>query len=46
MEKYIIFRDTKSRELQDVSPPQANQIYRSSTIPNTYVCVCVCARVS
>ena len=42
MEKYIIFRKTKSRELQDVSSPQANQIYRFSTIPNTFLCVCMC----
>ena len=45
MEKYIIFRETKSCELQDVCSPQAKQIYRFSTTPNTFLCVRVCVRV-
>lgn len=50
MEKYIIFRKTKSRELQDVSSPQANQNLQDSVQFQTRfslcVCVCVCILMS
>ena len=45
MEKHIIFRETKSCELQDVCSPQAKHIYRFSTTPNTFLCVHVCVCV-